>query len=195
MDGTPQCGQSVSAIRVAATAATAAAVATTAAAAAVAAATATVAAVAAATATVAAVAATAAATFLAGPGLVDDDAPPVEFLVVEAVDRGLSFLIGRHLDEAEAAGTAGVAVGQDTCGLHGSILGECLLQRVISHRVGEVANKQSVPHGETPSSRNYAEKELPTLGRAPSIPAELLWGKRLTDVLRHSRVLTPGSGM
>jgi len=90
-------------------AATAAAAATTAEAAAATAAATTAAAEAAAT-TAAAATATAAGTLLRD---VDAQGPAVELLTVERGDRALGVSRAAHLDEAEATGLAGVAVGHD----------------------------------------------------------------------------------
>src|SRR5688572_7180695 len=107
---------------VAAAATAVAAVAATAAAAAVAATTAA-AAVAAAVATAAA-AAEAARTLFAGTGFVDDQRAAVNRLAVHAADGGLGFLVGRHLDKAEALGTSGVTVHHDPGGRDGAEFGE-----------------------------------------------------------------------
>src|SRR5687768_11966469 len=111
-------GERGSIVPAAAVAATAAAVAATpAATAAVAAATTAATTVAAATATAATTAATIAAApaaaFLAWTGFVDGQGPAAERRTVQRVDRRLRFAIVVHLDEAEAARAAGLAIRDD----------------------------------------------------------------------------------
>lgn len=102
----------------AATAATATAAGATAATAATAAATTTTEATAAAAEAAAAEAATTAATttgatVFTGTGDIDLENAAVDGLAVEGGDRGLGAFVVRHFDEREAAGTAGVSVGNE----------------------------------------------------------------------------------
>src|ERR687883_22770 len=75
----------------------------------------------------AAAAATAAAVF-AGLRLVDGQRAPADFPAVELRDGGLTLLLGRHLDEAEAARAARVAVFDDRRRLDRTGLREQFLQ-------------------------------------------------------------------
>src|ERR687884_138745 len=61
----------------------------------------------------AATATAAAAAVTAGPGLVDRQVAAAELLAVELLDGGLALLARRHLDEAEAARAARVAILDD----------------------------------------------------------------------------------
>ena len=111
----------------------------------------------------AAVAATAAAeaarTLFTGASLIDDDGAAFQGLAVHAVDGSLGFGVRAHLDEAEAFGTASFAVHHDLGRSDIAELTESLLERVVTHRIGQIADVQFVSHGE-PSEvplENHAE--------------------------------------
>src|SRR5262245_7412122 len=91
-------------------------------------------------------AAPAAAAFGLGAGLVDCQRAAVLFFAVEGRDRRLGFLVAAHLDEAEAFGTAGVAVHDHLRRLHGAVSCEHLLQITIVDTVGQVAHVQLLAH-------------------------------------------------
>jgi hypothetical protein len=106
--------------------------------------------------TAAAVTTTAAATtptkatgaLFARAGFVDHDGAPFERLAVHAVDGGLRLGVRTHLDKAEALGSAGITVHHDLGGRDGAELRKRLMQRFISHGVGEIADVKFVSHGE-----------------------------------------------
>src|SRR3990172_1059415 len=72
--------------------------------------------------------------------LVHADRAAVQRLPVQLLDRLAALGARRHLDEAEAAGAAGVAVGDDAGGLHGARLLEEGTQTVISSVEGETSD-------------------------------------------------------
>jgi hypothetical protein len=67
-------------------------------------------------------------------------------LTIHAVD---GFSSG--IDKAEALGTAGVAVHHDLGGRDSAEFAKRLLQGVVTHAVGEVADVKLVSHGESSS--------------------------------------------
>jgi len=71
----------------------------------------------------AAVAATAAAgcTVAFGAGFIDVERSAVQVLAIEAVDGAVAFRIAAHLDEREAAGLAGIPIGNDVDTIDGSV--------------------------------------------------------------------------
>src|SRR6266481_1689783 len=82
------------------------------------------------TVTTAAAATTAAATgaVFAGLGFIDREGPAVMLLAVKGGDCRLGLGIRAHLNESETLAAAGLAVGNDFGGLHGTVLSEQLLQ-------------------------------------------------------------------
>lgn len=65
-----------------------------------------------------------------------------EVRAIEVVDGGLTAIAVGHLDETEAPGAAGLAVGDQTDRLHGAVLLECLDQLVLVQIVREVTYVQ-----------------------------------------------------
>ena len=84
--------------------------------------------------------------YLAG-GRLDDHGAAFQRLAVHAVDGGLRFGVRAHLDEAEALGAAGVAVHHDLGGRDGTELRKGLVQRIVTHRIGKIADVKFVSHG------------------------------------------------
>src|SRR5690606_7516337 len=72
--------------------------------------------------TAAAAAEAAAGTVLAGPGLIHDQRPPAHVVPVEGADGRVGLAGVAHLDETEAAGAAGLAVGDDRGVVHLAVL-------------------------------------------------------------------------
>ena len=85
-------------------------------------------------------AAEAARTLFARTCHVHHDGAAVEGLTVHAVDGGLRLGIRGHFHKAEALGTTGLAVHHDLGRRDGTELRECLLERLVSHAVSEVAH-------------------------------------------------------
>jgi hypothetical protein len=106
-------------------------------------------AVAATTTTAAVTTAAATGTWLHRTRFVHDHVATVNRLAVHAADRCLRFCIAGHFDKAEAFGTAAVAVGHDFGRLDLTEGAEGVLQRVVGHRVGEVANVKFLAHERT----------------------------------------------
>jgi len=99
------------------------------------------------TATAATTAATKAArTLFTRAGLVDDNGTAFQRLPVHAVDGRLGLGIRAHLDEAEALRTARVPVHHDLCGGHCAELREGLVQRLVAHGIGKIADVKFVSH-------------------------------------------------
>ena len=67
-------------------------------------------------------------------------------LAVQTANRGLRFLVGRHLDETEAFAPARVAVRNDLGALNGAILRKQFLQLLAIHRVAQMSNVQLLAH-------------------------------------------------
>ena len=128
------------AVGAATTAATATAVTTTAAAA--------VAATTTATGTTAAAATKAARTLFARTCFIDNDGAAFQSLTIHAVDGGLRFCVRPHLDKAEAFGTTSVPVHHHFCRCDCAKLRKCLIQRIITDRIGKITYVQFVSHGE-----------------------------------------------
>src|SRR5688572_31592307 len=78
--------------------------------------------------------------------LVDGQVAAAEVVVVELVDGALRFFVGRHLDEAEAACTAGCHVAHDLDALDSATAGEELLQILLPRAVREVAHVKFSTH-------------------------------------------------
>src|SRR5262249_42012054 len=101
------------------------------------------------TARVAVAAAGAGSARLAGLGLIDRQGPALERLVIERLDGRLGLVRGGHLNEAEAAGAAGIAVHDDLGPSHGAVALEELQQVVGRAAPGEIAHVD-VRHTEEP---------------------------------------------
>src|SRR5690606_31095828 len=78
------------------------------------------------------------ATALTGPGFVDGERPAFDVAPVELID-GAAAVVVAHLDETEAAGTAGVAIGDHGGGLNGAVLAEQRLEGSRVVRVRQIA--------------------------------------------------------
>src|SRR2546425_428314 len=109
-----------------------------------------------------------AATARAGAlGLFDLDRAAIQARAVELADRLLGFLVRRHLDEAEAAGAARVAVRDDARGLHVAARGERFPQPVRGCGEREASDEEFHSHG----ARSYVAfrtvHAIPGLGREP----------------------------
>jgi hypothetical protein len=87
-----------------------------------------------------ATAAAAATTVVTGASLVDGKGAAVQVLAVQGADRGLGLGLVRHLDEAEAAGAAGVAVRRDAGAGDGAVSGERRFQGRLAGVKAEIAN-------------------------------------------------------
>src|SRR5207247_1147452 len=88
-----------------------------------------------------------------------------ERLAVQRRDRGLRLVVGRHLDEREAARPTGLPVGDD---LHLLDLAAVLLeegaQLLLLALVGEVANIQSLSHASSRARRRLRSRPRRTYG-------------------------------
>ena len=82
--------------------------------------------------------------FFARLGHVDLQRAAAELAIIEPLDRRLGFGVRRHLDKAEAAGAARVAVGDDGDGLDGSELGEGSLELRLRGVEGQIADVKLV---------------------------------------------------
>ncbi len=71
----------------------------------------------------------------------------VEGLAIHSVDAGLRLGIGAHFHEAEALGTARVAIHHDLGGRDRTELCERLLQIFVAYAVREVADIKFIAHG------------------------------------------------
>jgi len=100
-----------------------------------------------------ATAAEAAGALLTGPGLVHDERAALQRLAVHAVDGGLGFGIRAHLHEAEALGAAGLAVHHHLGRGDGAELRKGLRERIVTHRIRQVAYVKLVSHGEPSITR------------------------------------------
>src|SRR6516162_5743702 len=88
--------------------------------------------------------------FRFGSRFIDNQAPPVYLFPVKGGDRRLRFCIGAELHETESFGSAGVAVHDDLCGLHGAMWLKHHLQRTVRYFVGQIAYVQLLAHGGPP---------------------------------------------
>jgi hypothetical protein len=75
-------------------------------------------------------------------------------LAVEAGDRRLCFLIGRHFDKSESFAPAGFAVVNDLCRDDLSMLTKELFQLRAIDAVAQVADIQLLTHHETPEKNS-----------------------------------------
>jgi hypothetical protein len=81
-----------------------------------------------------------------GARFIDGEVPAAEVLVVQHADRLLRFLVGRHLDEREPAGTAGGHVAHHADRVHGAGAGEQALKILLGDAVGKVADVKFSSH-------------------------------------------------
>jgi hypothetical protein len=81
---------------------------------------------------------TATTAVLARAGFVDDQVATVVFGAVELGDRVVGGIFGRHLDEAEAARTARLAIHNDICGVHLAGRGEMLMKVLAGDAEGQI---------------------------------------------------------
>src|SRR5688572_17229819 len=88
--------------------------------------------------TTSAAATTATTAVLARAGFVDDQVATVVFGAVELGDRVVGGIFGRHLDEAEAARTARLAIHNDICGVHLAGRGEMLMKVLAGDAEGQI---------------------------------------------------------
>src|SRR5690606_29466193 len=79
-------------------------------------------------------------------GLVHPQRAAVELRAVHLLDRGLRRLRRGHLDEPEAAGPAGLALGHQLHLDRLTELGERVAQRLLGGREGEVSHIESISH-------------------------------------------------
>src|SRR5580658_5176847 len=91
-------------------------------------------------------AATTTAALFAGTSFVYRQGPAADLLAVQRLDGVLSFLVGAHFDEAEAFGSARVAVHDHLSGLHRPVPCEHLLERAVGYIVAEVSDVQLLTH-------------------------------------------------
>jgi hypothetical protein len=87
-----------------------------------------------------------AATTTASLCLIHTDSSTFDFSAIQPFDRGVGALIGRHFDEAEAAGPVGCTVHYYLRTFHFPCFRESILQVLIGHCPGQIANVQSAPH-------------------------------------------------
>src|SRR5436190_16959556 len=92
----------------------------------------------------AAAATAAAAAILAGTSDVHLDGATVKALAVEGADGSLGLGLGAHLDEAEAAGAARLAIGDDGGALDRAMRGEGLAEARLGSAEGEIADVKLV---------------------------------------------------
>ena len=79
-------------------------------------------------------------------GLVYRQVTALEILAVERGDGSLRLLIAAHLDEAEALGTPGIAIGDHLRRHHRAVRGKHLLQVALVHVVAQVADVKLLTH-------------------------------------------------
>ena len=102
--------------------------------------------------------------------LVDLQLPAVQLLAVQRGHGGAGGVFGRHLDEAEALGAPGVAVGDHVDGDHLAVLGEELPKRVFARVIIHVADIDFLRHVDPPfraglsPRRSRCEQSLSTTG-------------------------------
>src|SRR5439155_8686256 len=100
---------------------------------------------------------------LAGLGLVDGEGPAPQFGPVEGGDGLVATLA--HLDEAEAARAAGLALLDELGSRHVAVLGERLAEVIRGGLEGEVADVNILAHGLPSRARRLRSKAAPTRGR------------------------------
>src|SRR5882724_3510698 len=81
-----------------------------------------------------------------GPRLVDDQVPIPKQAPVQHLDGLGQLFLGRHLDEAEAAGPAGKLIGNDTDGFERAGLLEELAQVFFCRLEGEITDEKLYRH-------------------------------------------------
>src|SRR5262249_53831085 len=91
-----------------------------------------------------------------GPGLVDDDASPVEAQVMQLLDRLLGVLGRGHLHEGVSLRAAGVEVRDDPNAGHRAGAREDVAQLLLGGRIGNVPYKESCPRHAPTSLPNGA---------------------------------------
>jgi len=75
--------------------------------------------------------------------LIHTDRPAFDFSPIKPFDRAVSGLIGRHFDKPEAAGPVGCPVHYHLRTLDFPCFGESVLQVLIGHCPGKIADVQS----------------------------------------------------
>jgi hypothetical protein len=78
--------------------------------------------------------------------LIHTDWPALDFSAVQPLYCGISRLVGCHFDKTEAAGPVGCTVHYHLRTFHLPSFGESVLQVLIGHSPGQIANVQSAPH-------------------------------------------------
>src|SRR5829696_3421959 len=78
--------------------------------------------------------------------LVDRQVAAAEVVVVQLLDRALRLLVGRHLDEAEPAGTTGGHVAHDLHALDGATACEQLFEVLLTRGVRKVPHVKFSTH-------------------------------------------------
>jgi hypothetical protein len=91
--------------------------------------------------TAAAAIATAESTLRLGTRFVDIESPAIEFPAVQTIDCGVRFRIDAHLDEGEATGLPGIAVGDDVDTVDGAVRIEHGTKRIFRRSETEISNK------------------------------------------------------
>ncbi len=98
----------------------------------------------------AATAAAATTAIFAGTSFIHGQDAATVFLAIESGNRGLSFLIGAHLDKSESLGATGVPVHDDLSRSHGSVRFEHLRQLAVGHTIRKVADIKLPTHLKSP---------------------------------------------
>src|SRR5690606_27937345 len=91
-------------------------------------------------------AAKAAGAWLHGASDIDREGATIHLLAVQAFNGGLCFCSRTHFHKAKAFGAACVTFHHDFGGSHVAVSCELLLQRVIAHGVGKIADVEFVVH-------------------------------------------------
>jgi hypothetical protein len=81
-----------------------------------------------------------------GLGLIDGQVAAAEIMIVQLLDRALRFLVGRHLDEAEASGATGCHVAHDFDAFDVSAAREELLEILLARGVRKVPDVEFSTH-------------------------------------------------
>src|SRR5262249_57006298 len=93
--------------------------------------------------------------------LLDLNRPAVEVRAVEAANGLLGFLGSRHLDEPEAARSAGVPVGHDTRRFDAADRRESFAQALVRGGGGQTAYEEFDSHARSPSDRTGLSETTP----------------------------------
>jgi hypothetical protein len=72
------------------------------------------------------------------------------FLAVQSGDSRLGLFISAHLNEAEAFASTGLTIADDFGALHGSVLGEQLLQIRAGRAIAQITYIQLAAHKKSP---------------------------------------------